>query len=99
MRFRVEPNLNQLIHRAEKEVDPEELRTTLNAMIREMFRGGGHDFSMVPFPAGPYEIPDEVGEGRPFLVVLNYDALAMSAEPGGVNGDRFTPVRGTDGSA
>ncbi len=37
-----------------------------------------------PFPAGPYEVPDEIGDGRPTLVVMGYEALAVAAEPQGL---------------
>jgi hypothetical protein len=79
MRFRVEANLNQIINRAMKEVDPDDLRNELNASIKLLF--GGKDFELVPFPAAPADVPDEVGDGRPCLVVLHYDAFTVSAAP------------------
>jgi len=81
MRFRVEPNLIQVVKRAMNDVDPDELRKYLNLRIKDLFAGKGHDFEMVPFPAGPYEVPDEVGAGRPYLVILNYEAFAVSETP------------------
>lgn len=81
MRFRAEPNLTQVISRAMRDVDPDELRSYLNLRIKDLFLGKGHDFEMVPFPAGPYEVPDEVGSGRPYLVVLSYDAFTVSESP------------------
>ena len=81
MRFRVEPNLTQIINREMREVDADEIRTLLNTRIQDLFRTGSGNFALIPFPAGPYEIPDEVGDGRPCLVVLNYDAFALSETP------------------
>ena len=81
MRFRVEPNLTQVINRAMRDVDSDEARSHLNLRIKDLFQGKGHDFELVPFPAGPYEVPDEVGSGRPYLVVLNFDAFTVSEAP------------------
>jgi len=75
MRLRIEPNLTQVIQKAMKEIDPDEVRGELNARVRELFEARQGDFHLVPFPAGPYEIPDDVGDGRPYLVVLAYDAF------------------------
>ena len=82
MRFRVEPNLTQIINRAMREVDPGDLRDVLKTKIKDLFTGRIGDFELVPFPAGPYEVPDEVGNGSPYLVVLHYDALSVSDLPG-----------------
>ncbi|MHB1424619.1 MAG: ATP-binding protein [Gemmataceae bacterium] len=84
MRFRVEPNLTQLIRKQKDEIDPAEVRSDLNERIRHLFGAPGGVFNLVPFPAGPYEVPDEVGDGRPFLVVMGYEALAIPIEPRGL---------------
>ena len=81
MRFRVEPNLEQMVRRAMADVDPDDTRTYLNDRIRTLFDGKGQNFDLVPFPAGPYEIPDDIGDGHPYLAVLGYDAFAVSDEP------------------
>lgn len=81
LRFLTEPNLTQMIRKAVNEVDPGEARSYLNEKIRTLFAGRGHDFDMVPFPAGPYEVPDDIGDGRPYLIVLGYDAFTVSDEP------------------
>ncbi|NLF58103.1 MAG: hypothetical protein GX580_10740, partial [Candidatus Hydrogenedens sp.] len=81
MRFRVEPNLTQIINREMREVDADDVRALLNTRVKELFSGGKSDFSLVAFPAGPYEVPDDVGDGRPCLVVLHYDAFALSDTP------------------
>ncbi|MFY9340948.1 MAG: DUF499 domain-containing protein [Planctomycetota bacterium] len=78
LRFRTEPNLTQLIQRAIRDVDPDELRNHLNVRIKDLFKGTGSDLEIVPFPSGPHELPDEVEGGRPFLAVLSYDAHAVA---------------------
>lgn len=84
MRFQVEPNLTQIIRRQKNDVDASEVRAELNERVRQLFGTAGGAFNLVPFPAGPYEVPDEVGDGRPFLVVMGYEALAISLEPKGL---------------
>ena len=34
---------------------------------------------MIPFPAGPWEVPDDTGDGRPRLVVMSYDGVTAGA--------------------
>ena len=84
MRFRVEPNLTQLIRKEKDEIDAAEVRTELEERIRHLFGAPGGTFNLVAFPGGPYQVPDEVGDGRPFLVVLHYEALAITSEPRGL---------------
>lgn len=81
MRFMTEANLTQLIRKATNEVEPHEIHAELGERIRDLFAGRNQPFDPIFFPAGPYEVPDEIGEGRPFLIVLNYDAAAVAAEP------------------
>lgn len=75
LRFLAEANLTQIIRGEERRVDPGELRSELNDRIKRIFSGA--TFEAVPFPAGPWEVPDEVGQGRPLLVVLSPDACAL----------------------
>jgi hypothetical protein len=75
MRFLAEANLTQIIRREELNVDPGELRVQLNDRIKSIFAGSVME--SVPFPAGPFDVPDEVGNGRPLLVVLSPDACAV----------------------
>ena len=84
MRLLVEANLEQVIRRQMVEVDTNDVRNLLNERVRVVFGKAGGKFSLVPFPAGPYEVPDEVGDGRPFLVVMGYEALAITADPQGL---------------
>ena len=71
MRFLAEANLRQIIRREERHVDAGEARAELNERIREIF--SGTVFDAIRFPGGPFDVPDEVGDGRPKLVVLAYD--------------------------
>ncbi|MCY4155850.1 MAG: DUF499 domain-containing protein [Gammaproteobacteria bacterium] len=73
MRFLVEANLTQIIRREEQHVDAGEARAELNDRIREIFRGS--TFDAVCFPGGPFDVADEVVDGRPKLAVLAYDGV------------------------
>ena len=75
LRFLAEANLNQIIRREEQDVDPEEVRSTLNDTIRQIF--GGNVFNLSAFPSGAYDVPDEIGDGRPSLVVISYAAVTV----------------------
>ena len=77
MRFLAEANLRQIIRREERNVDAGEARAELNDRIRGIF--DGKTFDARCFPGGPFDVPDEVGDGRPKLVVLSYDAAAIAA--------------------
>ena len=78
MRFLAEANLNQIIRREERNVDAGDARAELNDRIAHIFNG--NTFDAIHFPGGPYDVPDEVGDGRPKLVVLSYDAVAITGE-------------------
>ena len=99
MRFLAEANLSQIVRRAERHVDAGEARAHLNDRIREIF--GGKVFEMAAFPGGPFDVPDEVGDGRPKLVVPSYDAVtigtAVEAVPELV--ERIYSRKGSEGSA
>jgi hypothetical protein len=77
MRFLTEANLTQVIRRAEGNSDAGEARTQLNDRIKEIF--GGAALEAAPFPGGPWDVPDEIGNGRPLLVVLSYEASSVGA--------------------
>ena len=67
-------------------MDAEEARAQLNDRIRGIF--GGKTFEAVPFPGGPFDVPDEVSDGRPKLAVLAYDGVTIG---GSVDRIRATP--------
>lgn len=78
LRFMVEPNLEAVVRRIMRDqIDNEEVRAYLQERIRELFGGNRGAFDLVPFPAGSYEVDDTVSDGRPRLVVLHYEALAV----------------------
>ena len=76
LRFLYEPNLTQLVRREERNVDREEIRAALQDEIRRIF--GGTTLDLVPFPAGPWDVPDEVGSGAPRLALINHEADAVA---------------------
>ncbi len=78
LRFLSEANLTMLIVREEGQVDREEMHAELQDRIRKIF--GGTTFEMLPFVAGPEDVADDVGNGRPRLVLLGYDAEAVRAD-------------------
>ena len=99
MRFLAEANLRQIIRREERHVEAGEARAQLNDRIREIF--GGKTFETVPFPGGPFDVPDEVGDGRPKLVVLAYDGvtIGVSVEKVPELIERIYTRKGSEGSA
>lgn len=78
LRFNAEANLTQVIGREEKNIDPGEARTQLADRIKAIF--GGQSFDLVPFPGGPWDVPDDVSDGRPRLVLLSHDALEIGGD-------------------
>ena len=99
MRFLAEANLRQIIRREEHHVDVGEARAELNDCIREIF--GGKTFETVSFPGGPFDVPDEVGDGRPKLAVLAYDGLTIGSSVDDVPEliERIYTRKGSEGSA
>ena len=77
MRFVHEANLNQMIRRTEDLVDAGDVRTELNYFIRQIFQGKTLD--LVLFPSGPFDVADDFADGCPKLVIIGYDALAITA--------------------
>ena len=99
MRFLAEANLSQIVRRAERHVDAGEARAHLNDRIREIF--GGRVFELAAFPGGPFDVPDEVGDGRPKLVVPSFDAVTIGAvvEAAPELVERIYSRKGSEGSA
>ena len=87
MRLMVEPNLRQMIRKQMDEIDGDLVRSDLNETIRDLFGRAGGKFQLIAFPAHPADIPDEVGDGRPFLVVSNSEALSISSGSSGIHPD------------
>lgn len=78
LRFLTEVNLYQLIRRQTQQVDLEESRTQLNDRIRDIF--SGKTFNLELFPHAPYEVADDIGDGKPRLIVVGYDAVTVASE-------------------
>lgn len=78
LRFLAEANLTQIIRRQELNTDPGEARTQLNDRIRQLF--SGQALTLIPFAAGSHDVPDDAGDGKPFLVVLGYEAADVAPE-------------------
>ena len=99
MRFRAEANLRQIIGREERHVDAGEARAELNDRIREIF--SGKVFDPVLFPGGPFDVPDEVGDGSPKLAVIAYDGMTVGESVEGVPDiiKRIYSRKGSEGSA
>ena len=53
------------------------------------------------FPGGPFDVPDEVGDGRPKLVVLAYDGVSIGSSVESVPEliERIYTRKGSEGSA
>ena len=99
MRFLAEANLRQIIRREEHHVDAGEARTELNDRICQIF--AGKTFEAVSFPGGPFDVPDEVGDGRPKLIVLAYDGVTIGSSVENVPEliERIYTRKGSEGSA
>jgi hypothetical protein len=78
LRFNAEANLTQVIGREEKNIDPGEARIQLVDRAKGIF--GGPSFDLIPFPGGPWDVPDDVSDGKPRLVLLSHDALEIGPD-------------------
>ncbi|MBU1411919.1 DUF499 domain-containing protein, partial [Myxococcota bacterium] len=63
MRFLAEANLKQIIRRHEQYIDPTEVRVQLKDRIHQLFKTGS--FELILFPNAPFEVPDDVSDGKP----------------------------------
>lgn len=80
LRFNAEANLTQIIAREEKAIDAERVRLELDSRIKDIFSGTRPTFDPILFPAGAFDIPDDVGEGKPRLVVVKHETLEVSSQ-------------------
>jgi len=81
LRFLAEANLTQVIRREEANVDSAQTRAELNDRIISIFGSSSTSvFDTVrSFPAAPGEVDDDLGTGRPRLVVMGYDGVSVGA--------------------
>jgi len=78
LRFLTEVNLTVLIRRQKEQVDLEEVRVQLQDRIRTIF--SGKSFNLILFPSGAFDVPDDVGDGRPYLVLISHDAETIRSD-------------------
>ncbi len=99
MRFHAEANLSQIIRQREDLVDAEDARKELHDRIRGIF--DGKTLVKVLFPGGPYDVPDDIADGSPRLVVMGYDATTVGESVDAVPEliERIFTRTGTEGSA
>ena len=76
LRFNAEANLTQIIAREERGVDMEALRVEADSRIKDIFGGNG-SFEAIPFPAGAFDVPDDIGDGKPRLAIIHHQALSI----------------------
>ncbi|GGJ36285.1 hypothetical protein CDQ92_10605 [Sphingopyxis bauzanensis] len=76
LRFNAEANLTQIIAREERGVDTEAMRVEADSRIKEIFGGNG-SFESIPFPAGAFDVPDDIGDGKPRLAIIHHQALGI----------------------
>jgi hypothetical protein len=77
LRFLTEANLTQIIERQTQLCDPTTVRGELNDRIGKTYLVG--EFELNKFPAMAGEVPDEVGGGKPLLVLLSYDSVSIGS--------------------
>jgi hypothetical protein len=77
LRFLTEANLTQVIRRQENLIDAGEARNVLNDTIKVIFKDATLD--LIPFASEPGDVPDDSGEGKPYLVLIGYDADSVRA--------------------
>lgn len=80
LRFNAEANLTQIIAREEKSIDAERIRVELDSRIKDVFSGDRPTFDPIMFPAGAFDVPDDVGDGKPRLVVVKHETLEVSSQ-------------------
>lgn len=76
LRFNAEANLTQIIAREERNVDQEAARVEADSRIKDIFVGNG-SFEAIAFPAGAFDVPDDIGEGKPRLAIIHHQALSI----------------------
>ena len=75
LRFLTDANLTQIVERQIQLCDPGEVRAELTSRIRSLYLQG--DFELMPFPAAPVDVPDEIGSGKPLLALMSYDSVSV----------------------
>ncbi|MBM4345232.1 MAG: ATP-binding protein [Deltaproteobacteria bacterium] len=81
LRFLVDANLTQIVAKEASGIADQDVAVELNARIQEVFANPtvAPCLDLVTFPAGPGEVLDGAGNGRPHLVVLHFDAATTAS--------------------
>src|SRR5690606_8375747 len=87
IRLQSQPNLVQMIRKLMRDIESGEVKGELDGRIRSLFQSSSRTFELIAFPGGPYEVPDDSTDGRPLLVLLHHDAVAVSGDPSKVPGE------------
>ncbi|WP_237236295.1 ATP-binding protein [Sphingobium sp. RAC03] len=75
LRFNAEANLTQIIAREERGVEADALRIELDSRIKDVFVSNTGSFETITFPAGAFDVPDDMGDGKPRLAIIHHQAL------------------------
>lgn len=78
LRFNAEANLTQIIAREERGVESDALRVEVDSRIKDIFGGTG-SFEAISFPAGAFDVPDDIGDGKPRLAIVHHQALSIGS--------------------
>lgn len=79
LRFNAEANLTQIIVREERGVSADVLRTELDSRVKDIFISNTGSFETVMFPAGAFDVPDDIGDGKPRLAIIHHQALHIAS--------------------
>lgn len=77
LRFLTDANLTQVLDRQMQLCDPGQVRADLAHRIRSLYLQG--DLQLIAFPSAPGEVPDEIGNNKPLLVLLSYDSVSVGS--------------------
>ncbi len=75
LRFNAEANLTQIIAREERGVEADAQRAELDSRIKDVFVSNTGSFETITFPAGAFDVPDDIGDGKPRLAIIHHQAL------------------------
>lgn len=75
LKFLTDANLTQIVERQIQLCDGGEVRSELSVRIRTLYLQG--EFQLIPFPAAPVDVPDEIGSGKPLLALMSYDSVSV----------------------
>jgi hypothetical protein len=79
LRFNAEANLTQIIAREERAIEGNVLRSELDSRIKDTFTNNSGSFETIAFPAGAFDVPDDVGDGKPRLAIIHHQALDIGS--------------------